>query len=351
MEDLNNQKVESMNLPYISVIITAYNRKQYLMDAIKSVLAQTIERSLYEIIVIKNFKDDEIDDFMTKNNIKNIIMDGRIGEFLYKGISESKGKIISFLDDDDYFDINKLETIIDIFNKNPDIVYCHNNQIWVNAKNEIIKKNKFFLSGKINFNEAIQNFLKTNDLFFNLSSICIKKEYYLKYLEILKNLITHPDDFMLFFALDGYSNIFITQSYLTYYRLHNSTSNIKLNELTLKNISSYRIKKISLLSLYVEATNYIIENLNNEILKTLIKFRLIKEKIYLNYFKKNWFNKEGIKLFIEFIKYIIINKKFFKKYSKNFIFHLFITNLYLSFFYFSTKTTISYRILSRLYIL
>ncbi|WP_290705506.1 glycosyltransferase, partial [Ferroplasma sp. Type II] len=61
-----------MDNPYISVIIVAYNRKNYIKQAIESVLNQTLNQNLYEIIVVKNFEDMEIDDFINKNNIKNI---------------------------------------------------------------------------------------------------------------------------------------------------------------------------------------------------------------------------------------------------------------------------------------
>ncbi|AAT42890.1 glycosyltransferase [Picrophilus oshimae] len=102
---------------FISVIITAYNRKEFLLDAVKSALNQTLSKEKYEIIVIKNYNDDNIDEFLNKNNIKNIIMDGTIGEYLYKGINESKGDIISFLDDDDLFFNNKLEYVYNLFKK------------------------------------------------------------------------------------------------------------------------------------------------------------------------------------------------------------------------------------------
>ncbi|MGC9126572.1 MAG: glycosyltransferase, partial [Thermoplasmata archaeon] len=58
--------------PYISVIITAHNRKEFLKEAIQSALNQTLERSNYEILVIKNFKDEEIDRIIEQNGIRNI---------------------------------------------------------------------------------------------------------------------------------------------------------------------------------------------------------------------------------------------------------------------------------------
>lgn len=96
---------------YITVLITAYNRKEYLIKAVNSVLNQTLDKSYYEIIVIKNFKDNYIDDYLTNNNIKNIIMDGTEGDYILKGMEESRGKIISFLDDDDIFHNEKLQYI------------------------------------------------------------------------------------------------------------------------------------------------------------------------------------------------------------------------------------------------
>jgi Glycosyl transferase family 2. len=41
----------SMN--YISVIITAYDRKEYLLQAINSTIKQSLSKDLYEIILIK----------------------------------------------------------------------------------------------------------------------------------------------------------------------------------------------------------------------------------------------------------------------------------------------------------
>ena len=52
----NNSK-----LIFISVIIIAYKRKEFLLGAIKSVLNQTLDKKYYEIIVVKNYKDDAID--------------------------------------------------------------------------------------------------------------------------------------------------------------------------------------------------------------------------------------------------------------------------------------------------
>ena len=127
---------------YISVIVTAYNRKEFLLEALKSTVNQTLDRKHYEIILIKNFRDDSIDKYTEENNIKNIIMDGTVGEFLNAAIIKSQGNIISFLDDDDLFAKYKLEYVYNLFNNSDNLVYYHNNFIPINKNgNEIDFKN------------------------------------------------------------------------------------------------------------------------------------------------------------------------------------------------------------------
>ncbi|WP_054964382.1 glycosyltransferase family 2 protein [Acidiplasma aeolicum] len=187
---------------FISVIITAYNRQEFLTDAVNSVLNQNLERKYYEIIVVKNFTDTNIDNFLNSNGIINIIMDGTIGEFLYKGISVSKGDVISFLDDDDLFSHNKLTIIFEKFSNLCN--YLHNSQ-------------KVFTSNEMDIKRY-----NTNNLSFNLSSISIRKE--LINMNFLRSIKACPDNFIFYCALSKNARICSTDLKFTMYRLHNSTS-------------------------------------------------------------------------------------------------------------------------------
>jgi len=51
----------------ISVVVTAYNRRDFLLSALKSVNNQSFKD--YEIIVVKNFHDQAIDNFIKKARI------------------------------------------------------------------------------------------------------------------------------------------------------------------------------------------------------------------------------------------------------------------------------------------
>ena len=59
-----------MGRPFISVV-TAYSRREFLKYAVKSVINQTLDKSLYEIIVVKNFRDPEVDHTVESNRGKN----------------------------------------------------------------------------------------------------------------------------------------------------------------------------------------------------------------------------------------------------------------------------------------
>ena len=71
----------------VSVIITAYNRRDYILNAIRSVANQTMSRNLYEAVVVKSFEDKYIDDYIRKLGFKNIICNTpRYGERLAVGL-------------------------------------------------------------------------------------------------------------------------------------------------------------------------------------------------------------------------------------------------------------------------
>jgi glycosyltransferase involved in cell wall biosynthesis len=50
-----------MKKPFISVIITAYNRREFIRDAVNSVINSVLPEDEYEIIVVKNFRDEYVD--------------------------------------------------------------------------------------------------------------------------------------------------------------------------------------------------------------------------------------------------------------------------------------------------
>ena len=82
-----------MNQPYISVIVTAYNRRRYLPFALRSLEAQTLPRNKFEVIVVKNFDDKESDDIISRNGWKEVYKDSTYqGMMILAGLKEPKGR-------------------------------------------------------------------------------------------------------------------------------------------------------------------------------------------------------------------------------------------------------------------
>lgn len=115
-----------MRNPLISVIITTYNRPDYLELAIKSVVNQSY--SNIEILVI--------DDGSKVKYAKSICDTYEQCDYYYKenggvssarnfGILNSNGEFIAFLDDDDLWKINKLEEQLKILKSNKTIDLVH----------------------------------------------------------------------------------------------------------------------------------------------------------------------------------------------------------------------------------
>lgn len=99
-----------------SVIITNYNYAQYISEAIDSVLAQTYKN--FEIIIVDDGSSDNSKEIILHYqerfpNIIRAIFKGNGGQAsaFNVGFTASSGDIIAFLDADDYWYSDKLETI------------------------------------------------------------------------------------------------------------------------------------------------------------------------------------------------------------------------------------------------
>lgn len=206
----------------ISIVITAYNRKEYLLSAVKSVLNQTLSREYYEIIVIKNFFDVEIDKYCKEHSIR-IINTGDVpqGEHIYTGITASNGDIIAFLDDDDIYDENKLSFVYDAFSSYPELIYYRNDLKVVDmtekdaceidadgtAGLEILDTKNVLIKGIRTFR-------------WNMSCIAVRKRIYFKFLDYVKEIKAAPDLSTFYMAYEEGGIFAWDHRKLTVYRLN-----------------------------------------------------------------------------------------------------------------------------------
>jgi len=96
-------------MPQVSVIIPTYNSAQYLKQAVDSVLAQTYRD--FEILVVDDGSTDDTENLMKGYGapVRYIRQsNGGVAKARNRGIEESRGEYVAFLDADDTWLPNKL---------------------------------------------------------------------------------------------------------------------------------------------------------------------------------------------------------------------------------------------------
>ena len=140
----------------ISVVIPTFNRLIYLERAIKSVLNQTI--SVNEIIIVDDGSDDGTSEFIHSNypNLKYIFQSNSgVSAARNTGIKAASSNWIAFLDSDDAWVTNKIQKQITELELNPEMNFCHSNEIWIRNGKEIKQKNTHKKFGGFIFNKCL----------------------------------------------------------------------------------------------------------------------------------------------------------------------------------------------------
>ncbi|WP_086981663.1 glycosyltransferase family 2 protein [Vibrio aphrogenes] len=160
----------------VSIIVPFYQRAKNFEKIYSTVLNQTLVN--WELILVDDASTD-VEDLRKSVNIAN---DSRIKLFCFeenqggavarnKGIIESKGKYIAFLDSDDFWIEDKLEKQISHIEKNnSDIVFCDLKVVDNNLK-LLEEKNVDY-----NDNEDVSNYIFVKDGIIQTSSLLIKSQ-------------------------------------------------------------------------------------------------------------------------------------------------------------------------------
>lgn len=156
----------SNNNPLVSIITPTFNRSDYLPEAIDSVLGQTYPN--FELIIIDDGSTDDtktlVDSYLTDPRI-NYIYQSNQGQSVArnKGIAESKGEFVCFLDSDNAWCPNKLERSVQEFRRFPEADIVYGDIILIDEKSaEIGKGSMKRYSGKITPYLLKDNFVSMN---------------------------------------------------------------------------------------------------------------------------------------------------------------------------------------------
>ena len=113
----------------LSIIICTYNRDKYIYNVLKSLAENTLPKDLYEIVLIDNNCSDN-----TRSECERFITDFPQVTFRYfvetnqglsyarnRGIKESNGDVLVYVDDDALVNPEYLQTYYNFFDQHPDI--------------------------------------------------------------------------------------------------------------------------------------------------------------------------------------------------------------------------------------
>jgi len=226
----------------ISVIATAYRRRQYLYNALLSIKAQTLSKDKYEVIVVKDFEDSKVDSLIKDMGWKSVYSDEEYqGRMYINGLKESNGDIITFLDDDDTYMPNRLEYVYNIFTYNPDIGYLQHSRRQVDidgnispvfeaeASRNLVPQSELKLTWDIiskykehGYPDPILYIFKNYRLHpdVNSTSIAVKRELLERHTNLLSELPYEPDCFFFASAITDKVSMFFSDAKLSAWIYH-----------------------------------------------------------------------------------------------------------------------------------
>jgi glycosyltransferase involved in cell wall biosynthesis len=219
-------------MTFISVLICTFDRKDYILRSIESLFKQDIDKQAFEIVVVKGFQDEFIDEYLDIHHVKNVFLNERsLGKKIAMGIIECSGDFICFLDDDDEYEPNKLRKIYDVLNEYPDTDFIHNSILTMSEDGSTANLRQSgtppidfsFRSDLKKENTALSKFLRYRGDWY-LSATCIRRSVIESVLNELRETNQSLDKFVFFAALNHGRRIMMIRDRLTRYRLHTSTT-------------------------------------------------------------------------------------------------------------------------------
>jgi len=229
-------------MPLISVIVTAYRRRQYLYNALLSVKAQTLPKDKYEVIVVKDFEDPQVDGLIKEMGWRSVYSDEEYqGRMYLNGLKEANGDIIAFLDDDDVYVPNKLEYVYNVFSQNPDVGYLQHSYTLVGpdgsprpclakeAPKNLVPQDELKLAWDeiskykwYGHPDPILYIFRSYRLYpdRNSTSIVVKRELMDRHKDLLNGLVYEIDNFLFAAAIADRASIFFSDARLSSWTFH-----------------------------------------------------------------------------------------------------------------------------------
>lgn len=312
--------------PKVSVIIPVYNVEEYLRQCLDSVINQTLKE--IEIICVDDGSTDSsleiLKEYAAKDHRITLITQQNLhaGVARNAGLTVAKGKYLSFLDSDDFFELNMLE---ETYNKaikdNSDIVifnFYNYDNISKTEKTSYAYDKKFLntFSPK-KFKDYIY-FISTPAPWNKIFKSSLIKNESLKF----ENLQSCNDITFVNSALSFATHISVVNKYFVHYR-NNLTSNISANRVSMPINILLAFSKLKYNLLKKNVYNLFEQNFKTQLIIRAIsevKYSdsIVKDK-FLEYCKNNFSHEvykaiyDKVKISVSIIVPVYNTEKYLKK--------------------------------------
>jgi glycosyltransferase involved in cell wall biosynthesis len=139
-------------VPKVSVVIPVYNGETYIRSALESVLDQTY--SDFEMIVVDDGSTDRSRDVMSGliDPISYIYQENSgVAIARNRGFLHSRGEFVAFLDQDDRWYANKLETQVAMLDRRPDIGIVYSDVDIIDETGRVIETQSLGNKARVSF--------------------------------------------------------------------------------------------------------------------------------------------------------------------------------------------------------
>jgi GT2 family glycosyltransferase len=212
-----------LSRPLVSVLIDTYNHEKFIEQAVTSVLEQNFPAADYEILVVDDGSTDgtaEIVkkfaprvDYLAKKN------GGQASAFNF-GIPKCRGEIVAFLDGDDWWEPNKLATVIAEFGSHLEIGAVGNGLYEVDEDGKRLFLNIPDRRYSCHFRdlEEARHFVELKS-YLGTSRLAIRRGILERILPLPEDLLVEADEFLATLAV-AFSGCIVLDQPLTSYRFH-----------------------------------------------------------------------------------------------------------------------------------
>jgi hypothetical protein len=219
--------------PSISVIVAAHLRREYLVDAVKSVVSSGLPPNQLDIVVTKAYRSDEQDEELQRLGARIYLdFDVGVGLQLWRAVPLTRGPLVAFLDDDDQFEAMRLDHVTRVFQADPEIGFYRNRVRLIDLDGEPVSPSLYEaterdalldrtgplkrLSGK---DPASSRVLQGGYPWFNTSTMVLRRDLLTgRFGQLLETAHHAPDVRLYLIAILSGAGMYIDDRRLTRYR-------------------------------------------------------------------------------------------------------------------------------------